>query len=73
MNQKKAKQLRKEAQRKTVGMESVKYIIGQPPIFNPNYDAGGMIIDYSKVMYGIPTKLDKNCTRYAYKELKKAA
>ena len=73
MNQKKAKKLRDAARTATAGLPNVKYIKGQPPVFRADYDQSGMVLGYSKIALGAPTKMDKNCTRYAYKQMKRAA
>jgi len=73
VNQKKAKKLRNQAQAATTGLPDVKYIHGRTPMFRANFDPSGMPLGYSKVALGVPTIIDKDCTRYVYQKLKRAA
>ena len=66
MNQKKAKRLKLEAMSETIGMPFVKYDNGESPRYAKNPETQSIM----KVMHGVPTVLNKNCTRYVYKQKK---
>jgi len=71
MNGKKAKQLRKLAQAETEGSPNVKYESYSPSVYQQVKK--GIIVSWVKVRRGIPRKMNPNCTRYVYKQLKKVA
>ena len=73
MNAKKAKLLRKEARKLTVGRPMTLYMENHPPQFEIIRNAVGMPIECIKVRRGVPRVLLSGCTRYVYKQLKKSA
>ena len=73
MNTKKAKLLRKEAIKRTVGRPMTLYEKNRPPQFEIIRNAFGMPIECIKVQRGMPRVLRNGCTRYVYKQLKRAA
>ena len=69
MNQRKAKMLRRLAERATVGKPNVAYNVGKPPMFAPMHNSLGMLTGHRQVSRGVPTRL-ADCTRKLYKRLK---
>ena len=77
MNGKKSRQFRRIAEQLTIGKKAIKYIIGKSPVFERlKYLHGELQGQYTgtiiKADKGVPTKLSIQCTRFKYKQLKKA-
>jgi hypothetical protein len=73
MRNKRAKYIRRMAESITQGKPNVAYQDGTPPYFRTDPQQGGYLgpVVFIKVSKGIPTQLDRRCTRAKYKGFKK--
>lgn len=69
MRGKRAKQLREQARTETAGLPDIAYQKYAPPVYR--FVDNGPVSRAVKVAIGIPLKLNPNCTRAVYQQLKR--